>query len=111
VAKEYCACSIEEDCVLVLSEFAGAAQQLAKGALLVNPNDIEGVADTIHRGFHMNEAERRKRMRWMRRSIREQDVFWWVDTFLRAAIAKDLRAFPQPASYVVDESKDYHLSF
>jgi trehalose 6-phosphate synthase len=111
VAKEYCACSIEEDCVLILSEFAGAAEQLAKGALLVNPNDIEGVADTIHRGFRMNEAERRKRMRWMRRSIREQDVFWWVDNYLRAAIAKDLRSFPQPESYVVDESTDYHLSF
>jgi trehalose 6-phosphate synthase len=37
VAKEYCACSIEEDCVLILSEFAGAAEQLGRGALLVNP--------------------------------------------------------------------------
>ena len=41
VAKEYCACSIEEDCVLILSEFAGAAEQLRNGALLVNPHDIE----------------------------------------------------------------------
>jgi trehalose 6-phosphate synthase len=111
VAKEYCACSIEEDCVLILSEFAGAAEQLGKGALLVNPNDIEGVADTVHRAFHMSEAERRKRMRRMRRSIRDQDVFWWVDTFLRAAITKDLRAFPQLESHVADESVDYHLSF
>jgi trehalose 6-phosphate synthase len=36
-------------------------------------------------------------MRGMRRSIRRQDVFWWVDSFLRAAIAKDLSAFPGPA--------------
>src|SRR4029077_3541153 len=78
VAKEYCACSIEEDCALILSEFAGAAPQLARGALLVNPYDIEGVADTIHRAFHMNRSERRSRMRQMRRSIRECDVFWWV---------------------------------
>ena len=34
----------------------------------------------------------------MRRSIRRQDVFWWVDSFLRAAIARDLRAFPAPGT-------------
>lgn len=94
VAKEYCACSIEEDCTLILSEFAGAAEQLARGAILVNPYDVEGVADAIHRAFRMGGEERQARMRGMRRSIRRQDVFWWVDSFLRAAIAKDLRAFP-----------------
>ena len=96
VAKEYCACSIEEDCVLILSEFAGAAEQLANGALLVNPFDIEGVADALKAAHQMPEAERVARMRAMRRSIRRQDVFWWVDSFLREAIARDLRAFPSP---------------
>jgi trehalose 6-phosphate synthase/phosphatase len=100
VAKEYCACSIEENCVLILSEFAGAAAQLQRGALLVNPYDIEGVADTIHRAFTMGDTERRTGMRHLRRTIREQDIFWWVDSFLRAAIAKDLSAFPLPADYV-----------
>jgi len=100
VAKEYCTCSIEEDCVLILSEFAGAAAQMQQGALLVNPYDIEGVADAIHHAFIMNPAERRARMRRLRRGIREQDVFWWVDSFLRAAIAKDLNAFPLPADYI-----------
>ncbi len=100
VAKEYCACSIEEDCVLILSEFAGAAAQLQEGALLVNPYDIEGVADAIRHAFLMNNAERRARMRRLRRAICQQDVFWWVDSFLRAAIAKDLSAFPLPADYV-----------
>jgi trehalose 6-phosphate synthase len=95
VAKEYCACSIEEDCVLILSEFAGAAAQLSRGALLVNPYDIEGVAEAIQRAFHMDKGERQARMRRMRRSIRECDVFWWVDSFLRAGITKDLGAFPQ----------------
>jgi len=107
VAKEYCACSIEEDCVLILSEFAGAASQLHRGALLVNPHDIEGVADTIRRAYHMDQSERRARMRRMRRSIREYDIFWWVDGFLRAAIAKDLAAFPVPAGYVEDSVSDY----
>ncbi|MFP5350443.1 MAG: trehalose-6-phosphate synthase [Gammaproteobacteria bacterium] len=100
VAKEYCACSIEEDCVLVISEFAGAAAQLQNGALLVNPYDIEGVADAIQRAFHMPLAERRARMRRLRRSVRRQEIFWWADSFLRAAIARDLRAFPLPADYV-----------
>jgi len=111
VAKEYCACSIEEDRVLILSEFAGAAAQLARSALLVNPYDIEAVADAIRQAFHMDKAEREARMRRMRRSIREYDVFWWVDSFLRAAITKDLAAFPLPANYVADESADYQLPF
>jgi len=41
VAKEYCACRIEENGVLILSQFAGAAQQLKPDALLVNPYDVE----------------------------------------------------------------------
>jgi len=111
VAKEYCACSIEEDCTLILSEFAGAAAQLGRTALLVNPYDIEAVADTIHRAYHMDKAERQARMRRMRRSIREYDVFWWVDSFLHAAITKDLRAFPLPENHVADESVDHALLF
>ena len=100
VAKEFCACSIEDDSVLILSEFAGAAAQLQRGALLVNPYDTEGVADAIHRAFTMSTKERRARMRRLRRAIREQDIFWWVDSFLRAAIAKDLNDFPLPEDYV-----------
>jgi trehalose 6-phosphate synthase len=96
VAKEYCACSIEEDCVLILSEFAGAAEQLGGGALLVNPYDVEGVAEALRVAHRMPEDERIARMRALRRSIRREDVFWWVDRFLRAAFSRDLRAFPHP---------------
>jgi trehalose 6-phosphate synthase/phosphatase len=104
VAKEYCACSIEKDCVLILSEFAGAAAQLQHGALLVNPNDLEGTSDAIYRAFQMGSCERRARMRRLRRVIRHQDVFWWVDSFLRAAIAKDISAFPVIEDYVPSEA-------
>jgi trehalose 6-phosphate synthase len=97
--------------VLILSEFAGAAAQLYRGALLVNPYDIEGVADTIHRAFGMPAEERQARMRRMRNSIREQDVFWWVDSFLRAAITRDLRAFPQPAGHPEEDASEYQLPF
>ena len=53
VAKEFCACQIDGAGVLVLSEFAGAAAQLQEGALLVNPHDIEGMADALKAAFDM----------------------------------------------------------
>lgn len=82
VAKEYCACNIEGEGVLVLSEFAGAAAELSRGALLVNPHDIVATADVIHQALTMTEEERRLRMRRLRRVIREHDVFWWLESFL-----------------------------
>ncbi len=97
VAKEYCACNPDEDGVLILSEFAGAATQMARGALLVNPYDIEGIADTIHTAFLMSGEERRARMRRLRRGIRRQDVFWWVDAFVRAATEAAVASRTQPA--------------
>jgi trehalose 6-phosphate synthase len=93
VAKEYCACSIEENAVLILSEFAGAAAQLGGGALLVNPYDREAAADAIVRAFHMSPEERRTRMRRLRRACQKQDIFWWIDAILRAAVAKELHEF------------------
>jgi trehalose 6-phosphate synthase/phosphatase len=85
VAKEYCTCCIEEDGVLILSEFAGAAAQLRHNALLVNPFDIEGVADAIYRACSMPAQERHRRMRHMRHEIMRRDVFWWVNSFMNAA--------------------------
>jgi trehalose 6-phosphate synthase len=82
VAKEYVAARKDEDGVLVLSEFAGAADEL-KSALLVNPHDIEGLKDTILRAAAMPRADRRKRMRAMRRRVNENDVANWSAKFLR----------------------------
>jgi len=100
VAKEFCAVSAEGGSVLILSEFAGAAAQLQKAALLVNPYDVEGVAEAIHRAVTMGLGERRARMHKLKRFVREFDIFWWVDAFLKAAIAKDLSNFPVPEEYV-----------
>jgi len=83
VAKEYCACRIDEDGVLILSQFAGAAAQLKPGALLVNPYDVEQMADTIFNAFHMTKTDRSRRIKRMRRVVREQNVFWWVNSFLK----------------------------
>jgi trehalose 6-phosphate synthase/phosphatase len=87
VAKEYCACSIEEDCVLILSEFAGAAEQLGEGAILVNPYDVEGVGEALRLAHNMPWEQRASRMRALRRSIRRNDVFAWVGSFMQAAHA------------------------
>ncbi|MFL6197083.1 MAG: trehalose-6-phosphate synthase [Thermoanaerobaculia bacterium] len=88
VAKEFCAAQVDGCGVLVLSEFAGAAAQLQCGALLVNPHDIEGMADALKAAFDMSEDERRQRMARMRDIVREQDIFWWVDYYLQAALGE-----------------------
>ncbi|MGE5215026.1 MAG: alpha,alpha-trehalose-phosphate synthase (UDP-forming) [Nitrospirota bacterium] len=84
VAKEYCACRVNEDGALILSQFAGAAEQLKSGAMLVNPYDVEQMADTILNAFRMDHAERSPRMKRMRRNVHNENVFWWVDSFLKA---------------------------
>ncbi|TWT42010.1 Trehalose-phosphate synthase [Phycisphaerae bacterium RAS1] len=85
VAKEYCASQSENNGVLILSEFAGAAFQLAVGATLVNPHDHESVAAAIRRAVTMSRLQRHPAMRRLRRNIKQQDVFWWVRQFFEAA--------------------------
>lgn len=85
VAKEYCAANIDDSGVLILSEFAGAAHGLAKGAILVNPFDLEGTADAIYAAFIMTPVERKRRMRALRSEIKRQDVSRWVRWFLATA--------------------------
>ncbi|MFC2022986.1 trehalose-6-phosphate synthase [Chloroflexota bacterium] len=85
VAKEYCAANMGKSGVLILSEFAGAATQLRKASILVNPYDTEGMAEAIYRSYNMSIDERRWRMRRLRNAVAMRDVFWWVDSFLQAA--------------------------
>ncbi|HJT25537.1 MAG TPA: trehalose-6-phosphate synthase [bacterium] len=86
VAKEYAACSVKNSGSLILSEFTGSAEQL-KEAWLVNPHDIEGVADTIYRVLTEPKPEVEQRMAALRQGIRQQDIHWWVQTFLRELLA------------------------
>lgn len=102
VAKEYCACQVEGDGVLILSEFAGAAVQMRRDAILVNPYDLDHVAHAIRAAVSMTRAQRRPRMRRLRSVVRRQDVFWWADHFLAACgfsamHAKDTAVERQPA--------------
>jgi trehalose 6-phosphate synthase len=101
VAKEYCAAQVDLKGVLILSEFAGSAAQLGhRGALLVNPFDVEGMAETLLEALELDREERRERMRRMRRRVKSQDVFWWVQRFLSAAAGQPLESFRGAAEYV-----------
>jgi len=71
--------------VLVLSRFAGAAEQL-RDAVLVNPYDIEGTANAIHLALQMPVEERRNRHHALLSVLREFDVHWWCDSFLDALV-------------------------
>lgn len=106
VAKEYCACRLDDNGVLILSEFAGAAAQLGKRAVVVNPYDVEQTADAIYHALRMSPLEQRRRMRQLRRSVRTQSVFWWVDQFMQAAINKELRDFPVLEEYIPELDPD-----
>jgi trehalose-6-phosphate synthase len=83
VAKEYVACRYDETGALVLSEFAGAADEL-RSAFLVNPHDIDGLKDAIVRAATIGPGEARRRMRLMRKRIYEHDVARWAADFLGA---------------------------
>jgi trehalose 6-phosphate synthase len=81
VAKEYVACRDREDGALVLSEFAGAADEL-KQAFLVNPYDIDGMKATILQACRSPERDLQRRMRAMRKTVRSHDVVTWADQFV-----------------------------
>jgi trehalose 6-phosphate synthase len=85
VAKEYVAAQDPADPgVLVLSRFAGAAEQLGDDALLVNPYDTQGTADAIDHALRMPLEERRARHARLLAQIRRHDVHAWQRSFLQA---------------------------
>ncbi len=81
VAKEFVASRVDDRGVLVLSTFAGAALELSD-ALLVNPYDVCQLAEAIHSALEMPEAEQAKRMHWMRRAVREHNIYRWAANLL-----------------------------
>jgi len=84
VAKEFIAARDDEDGALILSTFAGASRELVE-ALLVNPYDIVGTSDAILAALEMPREERRKRMKLMRRTVKENNVYRWAGRILTDA--------------------------
>jgi trehalose 6-phosphate synthase len=81
VAKEYVASRVDQDGVLILSEFAGVTCQLPE-ALIVNPYDVEDMAGSIEEALHMPREEQRRRVAIMQGRIKAESISWWMDEFL-----------------------------
>ena len=81
VAKEFVAARHDEQGVLVLSRFTGAARELPD-ALLVNPYDLEQTAEAIRRALAMGAEERKTRMQRMRRVVREHNIYRWAGNLI-----------------------------
>ena len=112
VAKEYVACRFDDDGVLVLSEFAGASDELKK-ALLINPHDIDGLKNAILTAINMPKKERKARMKSLRKRVLENDVSLWssrfLDTLAQAKLQRDERISPltltEDLEWTVDKRK------
>jgi hypothetical protein len=87
VAKEFCAAQVDERGVLIVSEFAGASQELRHGAVLVNPNDFSAVAQALRDASQMSAEEKRNRMRLLRQIVKDRNVQRWARTFIETATA------------------------
>lgn len=83
VAKEYVAARDDEDGALILSRFTGASREL-KDSVIVNPYDIEEMADAIRFSLTMDPAERTERMKRMRATITEHNIYRWAGSLITA---------------------------
>ncbi|MEQ9620118.1 MAG: bifunctional alpha,alpha-trehalose-phosphate synthase (UDP-forming)/trehalose-phosphatase [Deltaproteobacteria bacterium] len=81
VAKEYVAARTNEDGVLILGEMAGTAKELGE-AVIINPNDLEGTADSLNTALTMPVGEQRRRMKSMRVRLKRYDVKRWAHDFM-----------------------------
>jgi trehalose 6-phosphate synthase len=98
VAKEYVAAQDPMDPgVLILSKFAGAAEQLTN-AVIVNPNDKLEVAEAIRDALQMNQQERIGRWQSMMQLVRHRDVSWWAAAFLKELVAQQREARRPPTA-------------
>lgn len=96
VAKEYVTCRHDGGGALVLSEFTGAWHEM-KQAFVCNPHDIEGLKNVLLRVMSMDERDKRRAMRALRRRVADNDVQKWADTFLTNLAMAPERP-PRPAA-------------
>jgi trehalose 6-phosphate synthase len=85
VAKEFAAARSDESGVLVLSQFAGASRDL-KGALLINPYSAEESSAALHRALTMPKTEQHRRMKSLRTSVQDYNIFRWSAELIKALL-------------------------
>jgi trehalose 6-phosphate synthase len=98
VAKEFVASRVGDDGVLILSEFAGAAEELTE-ALLVNPYNTDEIAERLRQAVEMDPTEKSGRMRSMREKVQANDLERWSESFL-ASLTADTAALVEGAAQV-----------
>ena len=76
VAKEFVSCRVDNDGVLILSRFTGAARELTE-ALLINPYAIDDFAETIKQSIEMPKKQRQARMRKLRQGVEQNNIYQW----------------------------------
>jgi trehalose 6-phosphate synthase/phosphatase len=81
VAKEFIACKTNGKGMLILSEMAGAADELAE-SIIINPNNVEEVGDAINEALMMSPTEQKAKLEIMQERLRDYDVFNWAEGFL-----------------------------
>jgi trehalose 6-phosphate synthase len=81
IAKEYVAAREGVGGILMLSQFAGASRELHE-ALIINPYDIDGFADSIKQALEMPKEERQRRMAALRATVRENNIYKWAGKFI-----------------------------
>ena len=94
VAKEYVASRDDEGGALILSLFAGASREL-QDALIVNPYDTEQLAEAIHYALDMDSRQRRERMRRMRRTVKNYNIYRWAANLIGAVSEIRVEEAPQ----------------
>ncbi|WP_227355631.1 alpha,alpha-trehalose-phosphate synthase (UDP-forming) [Haladaptatus salinisoli] len=87
VVKEFVASQVDDPGVLVLSELAGANEELGDEAVSVHPRDTPGFADAIERALSLPESERARRVRDLEREVRSNDVYAWMTAQFRTVEA------------------------
>jgi alpha,alpha-trehalose-phosphate synthase [UDP-forming] len=102
VAKEYIACRINDDGMLVLSQFAGAARELGD-ALLINPYAVDEMAERVYQGLVMPREERQRRMKRLRDQVREQNIYRWAGKILSTLFKFE---FQEPEAGVMNRVGD-----
>lgn len=87
VAKEYIATRIDQTGVLILSEMAGSANEMNE-SLLINPNNFEQIADTLHQAINMPLEEQRSRNASLQRRLERYNVEKWANSFMNSLLAQ-----------------------
>jgi len=82
IAKEYVSCKAEESGVLILSEFAGAVEEMGKYSIPVNPYDIEEVADSINEALNMHGNTKKMLISKLRKIVQKNDIYAWANNFI-----------------------------